>query len=396
MWIALFLSAIGVAPPTVEIQTIGGQVFTGPLVELNDQGVAVQTVDGLETIDLGQLAGLVAKQPQDSDAPRPTVGVELADGSSIVAMNYHAQEGRARLTLAGGQVLELAARDILAVRMQPQNEALAGQWAKIRQTDLKTDLLVVRKDAVLDFHRGAVRAVDDATVQFQPEGDVLGVKRAKVFGIVYYHPHGRELPESKCRLTDRSGSTWIVRSLGLDGGALKWTTPLGLEVSRALASVARIDFSQGKILYLSDLDPDSLHLVPYLGAIQQLPTRMDLYAPRKDMNLNGGPLEVNGKIYPKGLALHSRTELVYRLPADFRRFKATAGIDDAVRPRGNVHLAVRGDGRVLFESAVTGTDPPKPLDIDIAGVRRLSILVDFGADLDVADHLDLCDARIVK
>ncbi len=136
--------------------------------------------------------------------------------------------------------------------------------------------------------------------------------------------------------------------------------------------------------------------MPYLGPLRQFATRSDLYAPRKDTNLGGGPLELDGRAYSKGLALHSRTELVYRMPGDFRRFQATVGIDDAVRPRGNVHFVLRGDDRVLFESVVAGTDPPKPLDVDISGVRRLSVLVDFGDDLDVADHFDLCEARIVK
>jgi hypothetical protein len=61
-----------------------------------------------------------------------------------------------------------------------------------------------------------------------------------------------------------------------------------------------------------------------------------------------------------------------------------------------VLLVVRGDDRVLLETAVAGTDPPRAVDLDLAGVRRLAILVDFGGDLDVADHLDLCEARIVK
>jgi hypothetical protein len=88
--------------------------------------------------------------------------------------------------------------------------------------------------------------------------------------------------------------------------------------------------------------------------------------------------------------------LVYRLPAGFQRFKTLVGIDDAVRPRGHVRLVIRADDRVLEELTVTGVDKAIPLDLDISGAGRLAILVDFGDDLDVADHLDLCEARIVK
>jgi hypothetical protein len=88
--------------------------------------------------------------------------------------------------------------------------------------------------------------------------------------------------------------------------------------------------------------------------------------------------------------------VVYRLPDRFHRFKAVAGIDDRVHPRGSVHLVIRGDDRVLFEADVAGTDVPRNLDLDVTGVRRLSILVDFARELNVGDQLLLCDARVIK
>jgi hypothetical protein len=57
---------------------------------------------------------------------------------------------------------------------------------------------------------------------------------------------------------------------------------------------------------------------------------------------------------------------------------------------------IRGDQRVLFEADVTGTDLPRPLDLDVTGVRRLSILVDFARDLNVGDQLLLCEARVIQ
>ncbi len=73
-----------------------------------------------------------------------------------------------------------------------------------------------------------------------------------------------------------------------------------------------------------------------------------------------------------------------------------AGIDDRVRPAGNVRLVISGDDRELFAQTVTGSDEPLALNVDITGVKRLKILVDFGEQLDLADCLDLCDARITK
>jgi hypothetical protein len=123
---------------------------------------------------------------------------------------------------------------------------------------------------------------------------------------------------------------------------------------------------------------------------------MQLFHPREDIGLTQKPLTLDGKVYSKGLAIRSRTELMYRLTDDFRQFHAIVGIDDHVRDGGNVDLVISGDGKVLFSRNITGRDEAVPVDLDITGVKRLRILVDFGQELDIADHLNLCDARITK
>ena len=34
--------------------------------------------------------------------------------------------------------------------------------------------------------------------------------------------------------------------------------------------------------------------------------------------------------------------------------------------------------------------------MDVKGVKTMTILVDFGEDLDVGDHVDLADAKLIK
>lgn len=74
------------------------------------------------------------------------------------------------------------------------------------------------------------------------------------------------------------------------------------------------------------------------------------------------------------------------------------GIDASVASNGmgDVHVVISGDGKTLLEADVQGRHAPKPLDLDVTGVRDLEILVDFGGDLDIADHLDLAEARVIK
>lgn len=396
MLILTMMGVLAAAQPTIELQTLSTEPVTGILVELDAKHVVVQTSKGRVTQGVENLALLSVQGRSVESSRSESVGVELVDGSSLVGTDWSVQGGKGRLTLPGGQVLELATQHVNWVRLQARTEAEAAEWAKIVDASPDSDLIVTRKGNTIDSHKGILRDINDATVRFEVDGEVLPVKRANVLGLVYFHARGPAMPEPVCRLTDTTGSSWAARTVRLTGEELAWTTPAGIAVKRSLKDLVRIDYSQGKILYLSSMKPESVTWTPFFGMAKEMPALREFFGPRVDRGLTLGLIELDKKSHPKGLALHSRTELVYRLPGRFRRFKALAGIDDRVQPYGNVHLVVRGDERVLWEGSVVGGEPAKPLDLDLTGVRRLTILVDYGENLDTADHLDLAEARILK
>ncbi len=118
---------------------------------------------------------------------------------------------------------------------------------------------------------------------------------------------------------------------------------------------------------------------------------------RFDQSLSGGPLSIGGRVFEKGLGVHSLTELIFEIAGNFETFVATIGIDDSVRPRGSVVFRILGDSKVLFDSgAVTGADPPRDIIVDVIGVRTLTLTVDYADELDLCDHADWGDARLLK
>lgn len=396
MYPLLLITLLGSTPANVEVQMLSGDSIVGTLVEFTSDQVAVEREGQRIVVPTDKMTGLSPAGEKGKRTWEPDVWVDLADGTTLIGQDYRTQDGRARIKLAGDRAVELATRDVVAVRLQRANEAALADWDRIRQTEPTGDLLVVRKDTAVDYHRGVLRDVTDSVVHFELDGDVLPVKRAKVLGLLYFQSAGRGLPDAICRVSDTDGSSWSVRSIRLAGNQLEWTTPLGLSMTRPLAEVLRIDFSQGKIVYLSELEPELREWTPYFGSNRDLSTLSQFFAPKTDQGLYSGPMELDGKTYTKGVALHSRTRLVYRLPDKFRRLKAIVGIDDRVRPRGNARLLISGDQRVLLETTLTGREPSRPIDLDLTGVHRLSILVDYGEDLDVSDHVDLGEARVLK
>jgi hypothetical protein len=298
----------------------------------------------------------------------------------------------------GAAQIELPTKSIHWVRFlaDDRGDKLAREWLQIAGGKAASDLLVVRKQGALDYLEGVLGDVDDEVVHFELDKEAIPVKRPKVEGLIYYHAAGGDLPEALAEGVDRGGSRFQVQSIALAGDQLTLTTSAGLKISQPLSNLERLDFSSVNTQFLSALEPAAFQYAAYFPPRTDLPILAESNKPRRDVGFDGLALKLDGKAYTKGLSLHSRTEVGYRLPGKFRRLKALVGIDDSVRPGGDLQLEIRGDQKVLWEGRVRGSEAARPLDLDIAGVKRIDILVDFGADLDIADVLDLCEARVTK
>ncbi len=345
------------------------------------------------------MAGLTRKPaPTAADRKLP-IRVELVDQSLLAASGYTVRGGLAQLVLGGGAKLEVPTRAIRWVRFAAAadaDEKLTKQWSEIAETKADGDLLVVRKSGALDYLEGVQGDIDADRCNFELDKEPVPVPRAKVEGVVYFHSATAELPEAAGELILLDGSRVAIAKVELAGDKVRIATPAGVSLAMPLDNVSRFDFSSGKIAYLSDLDPESATHVPYLGFAEEPAALREFYRYRRDIGFEQNPLRLDGKTYRKGLSLASRSVLFYKLPGKFRLFRAVVGIDDSVRETGDVHLVIKGDGKVLWEGDVRGADPARELELEIAGVKRMEIVVDYGGGLDVGDRLDLCDARVTK
>lgn len=110
---------------------------------------------------------------------------------------------------------------------------------------------------------------------------------------------------------------------------------------------------------------------------------------------DGGPLRLGGTTYDKGLGVHARSEVAVALNGAYERFAAETGIDEEKPDRGSVVFEVLGDGEVLARSGTLGpADPPYAFDVDVRGVRQLTLRVTDAGDGIDSDHADWADARL--
>jgi hypothetical protein len=170
---------------------------------------------------------------------------------------------------------------------------------------------------------------------------------------------------------------------------LECRTLSGVALELPLLAVDSVRFLEGCATYLSDIEPVQYRFEPFF----------DLQWPlRRDRSVQGGLLRLRGTTYPKGLGVHSRSEVSYRIDGQHRRFQATIGIDDDTQGKGSAVFEVLLDGKSVYKSDhLTGASPPVVLDkIVVTGAKTITLRVDFGELADIQDHADWCDAMLVK
>ena len=405
------LAMLGATVPEVEVLALDGTKTSGAIVAITEQEVTVRTGEQSSTLPLEGVQGIQFGEPSLNVTADPAAWITLVDGSVLVAEKYTVTEGVAEAVLTGGDVVRISTKVLRHVRFKQQNKNQAEQWAQALSANVAGDLLVIRKGDAIDYLEGVLRTVLDESVEFQLDTDWIPVGRKKVEGLVYSRVETVTQSPSRGTMIDRAGSRIEVSSVRLDNDGLLIVTPSGVEVSRTLDQIERLEFIDENVIYLSDLTPTSVEWRPYFPVAAVIAEHLRTnFQPRRDRAL-GATAEADSALrlrvyhdrgtdvvqeYARGLAIASRTTIVFELPDGARRFKATVGIDERVAAMGHVRLVVSADDKVLFEGYVTGAESPQTLDVDVSDAQELSILVDFGENYDTGDHLNLCEARIVK
>jgi hypothetical protein len=403
----LLAAAFLAEPKKVQVTTVDGRTAAGELVELSGQQVVVQSQDSIKSFRAADVrfigpaeengAPRSASRAPSDPAKRPAVWVETIDGSRIPGSGYSVTKASAELKLAGGETLNLPTKSIRLVEFPAATDTAPAAWVGELKSDLTADLIVVRKRDGIDYVEGAAGDVNDETFNFSVDSENVPVKRAKVAGIVYFHgPDSPSLPEASCVYEAAAGWRLKAKSITFANGEFKIVTTFGATLAGPPDALKLVDFSAGRMIYLSDLAPLSSEWTPLVDFGKQADSLAKYYRPQQDRGLDNSSLRIGGKTFPKGLAIPSRTSLTYKITGKGKRLKAVAGIDDGVREAGGVHLVISGDGKTLYDRKIVGRQDPIDLDLDVSAVKRLNILVDFGEGLDVGNYLDLCDARIVK
>jgi hypothetical protein len=247
--------------------------------------------------------------------------------------------------------------------------------------------LIIRSDGKARSLPGTLVSLDPAEAAFRFGDRTRTIRTENILGVVFArgvqtkadYPTTFEL---------RDGSVFAGRLRSGSAEQLKVESSVGIVADLNLSVIARMRFRSPRVVYVSDLTP----------VTQRVEGRLHREWPlARDRSLTGEPLSIAGRTFDKGLGMHSRTEVAYAIEGHFESFAATIGIDDSVRPAGSVVFRVIGDGKTLFDSGlITGQDQAVNVLVDMKNIKGLTLVVDYGDDLDLSDHAVWGAARLIK
>lgn len=401
----------------VQVATLDGNTTTGVLKSLDEDELVIAPGEKPDVPIAVSDVLMVDLQAQKRSASAGLLQVILADGSLIPAQTITASaEEVTSNSVALGDV-NIPRDRVRAVALQPVTSEWRPQWDAFLARRNKKDMLIVEKrdGSGLDFLVGIVNSIREPEVLFLLNGTEIPVPRKRIVGIVFEEANSPDTNPAGVSVHLVDGSVIRGGEVFLEDSKLCFESSWEQFLEISVDGIAKIDFSSGRVHYLSDLDPI---VEKYFGLEpsgqewgtqfeEDRTTRTGLSSPWKmsrDRFPNSGRplLSLQGRRFKKGICIFPSARIDYALDARYSSLKALVGIDDDVafnqqstQAPTAVELRIEADGEQIYRTLIRALDQPVPLDLKLDGVNTLSLTVDFGDGSSICDYLDLADAKLI-
>ncbi len=392
---AELISATRAADPVFIVHTAAGKLLEGSLHELApDWSVQLKKGEKVAAGDLLSLRRPGMGLPPLPDGPH----VLLTNGDRIPVEDVRLIGERFRFRhsdLNDGKELSLPLAHVAVWwRETPSGPAVEALRRLVNGARMRDAILLLNGDVV----EGTLDGIDNRGIEVEVDKKRVTVELNRVAAVVL-----------SSELADRNRPRGVYARLALftpgradgtrlsltkasctDGDTLTCTTTFGATVSVPLRRVAALDVFQGKAVYLSDLKPAKYESESFLDV------RWPLVA---DGSASGRELRLGDGVYDKGLGMHPRSRVTYRLDGGYQRFEAVVGLDPHAGRDGSARVRVLADDKPLDigpDRELTARDAPLTIATNVTGVKELTLIVDFGRRGDVQAHVNWVDARLVK
>jgi hypothetical protein len=389
LWFFLGAATLSHGADVTKLRTLTGKSYEGDLVGISDKEIVFRGTDGPVNVPLKEVLDIdlaTAAAPTDK-----YIDIEVTDGSLLHCSHFLLKKNQVEAKLVGGLEIKIPLASISYILNEAQDAKIREEWQTALSKRGNSDLLAIKDPG------GTVNHLDGTFGEGDEKGENIefettsGTKRtpslARIRGMSFLRKTSTEKPETICKIHDTSKNLWYAAQVAFNDKGFQVTTVAGVKLELPRQAAARLDFSQGRLTYLSDLEP--VKLIERSNV-----ERVERY--HRDKNLDDGPLRIAKETYSKGLAIHAYTELMYDIGGQYKDFKAVLGVDPTVGGESRVKVLIEGDGRQLFSEDFDRKTGPRPLTLDVKNIKQLRIVVASKGLLDLGDHVNIADAKVSK
>ncbi len=366
------------------------------LVLLDDEQIAT-TLSAIDTrglitgsglpkgLDLDSLRRIERTGSKVEPATGAAVTIDLVGGGRLSARSFSLSDERCRIAWKFGEALELPIEVVRVVHLEAGDVPPNVQHA-IDNPSTDFDRMFMKTEEGLQTVTGLLEKLDDESAVVEWEGTRHTIHRASLHSVVLAQLQATTAAKP-CRVTLLDGSVLPGAIEQLADGVLTMRVTGAAKIELPWSAVHAIDVRSSRMTYVSDLKPTS---------VSEEPVVTFGWNWQRDASVQGRPLTLAQRQFAKGIGVHANSQLTFDADEQYDELLAVVGIDSETDQRGDCVFEVLGDGASLWTQRVKGNDPPRPVRVDISGVRRVTLAVHAGADLDLADHADWCDVRFIK
>jgi len=371
----------------VAVTLASGAPLRGRLIALDASGVTIAADGSEQQVALQTVRRIAVVTPP---APAGSTLVGLTDGSRLAVNDIEVSPEQATARLPAG-LLTLPA-DRLHWIAWPAADSPATPaprppaWLAELPADPEGDIVVIRRDEGWQFIACAITAVTADEVVVLLEDERIPVNRNKLAGLCWLRgnlaPGSEPEPAAGEILLEMAGSALRCRGVSWSAADGSWqvqlTSAADSQTVLPAGTITGIDYAFGRRIDLIRRSPAQTKVEPFFGGLAEDEQLRSFFAPRV---VSVTTTDAENESASQGLLLRPRTEMIWTIPADSRRFRGS------LRSAGPAAIAptaviIEVDGNERFRGELggrTGSEPGRPLavEIDLAGGRQLRLLVDF-------------------
>lgn len=333
-----------------------------------------------ETLNLTDVQSISIADIKPVDAG---IILNLVGGGHLNATSFTIADDKCQVEPYFGRQTVIPLENVRAVRFDSKNPTEAFSAAVV-QPSAESDRLFIKANGQTQAISGLIESMSNAEVKFEWQGKNRTMPRTQFYGVAFAQAPETSKPLFRASLVD--GSVLLGKFSELTKTDLNMTVGT-TKISVPIEQVGQFELRSDRVQYLSDIEK----IEAIENTVVAFPKKFS-----RDRSVSGAPLQIGKQRFAKGIGVHANSRLTFALDGRAQQFVALVGLDAAAGGKGDCVFRVEVDGSEVFSKRIKGNELAAEVRLELADANELTLIVEAGENLDLADHADWANARIIR